>query len=32
MANLVNGKTVKLDLVGLDSNASYLMGKFQPKA
>lgn len=32
MANLVNGKTVKLTLVGLDGNAFVLMGNFQRAA
>jgi hypothetical protein len=32
MANLVNGKTVELDLVGLDGNAFSLMGAFSRAA
>ena len=32
MANLVNGKTVNLQLVGLDGNAFCLMGAFQKQA
>ena len=32
MTNLVNGKTVQMDLVGLDGNAFSLMGAFQRNA
>jgi hypothetical protein len=32
MANLLNGRTVELELVGLDGNAFYLMGAWQSKA
>jgi hypothetical protein len=32
MANLVNGKTVSMKLVGLDGNAFSLMGAFSEKA
>jgi hypothetical protein len=32
MANLVGGKTVNLELVGLDGNAWSLMGAFSQKA
>ena len=32
MENLVNGKTVKLELVGLDGNAFSLMGSFKKNA
>ena len=32
MANLVNGKTVKMKLVGLDGNAFFLMGAFSNEA
>lgn len=32
MENLINGKKVQMDLVGLDGNAFILMGTFQVKA
>ena len=32
MANLMNGKTVKMELVGLDGNAFALMGAFSREA
>jgi len=32
MTNLVNGKTVQMELVGLDGNAFSLMGAFQRNA
>ena len=32
MENLVNGKVVKMNLVGLDGNAFSLMGEFQRNA
>jgi len=32
MTNLVNGKTVQMDLVGLDGNAFSLMGAFSKNA
>ena len=32
MKNLVNGKKVQMELVGLDGNAFVLMGTFQIKA
>lgn len=32
MENLVNGKTVQMNLVGLDGNAFFLMGAFSRNA